>query len=67
MRLLFSRRPERPGDIPLYPGARGPDVPLRLPKKWEERIPAGVRRDQLIAALLAAGRLPVAEIAFDSA
>ena len=67
VRLLFSRRPERPGDIPLFPGARGPDVPLRLPKKWEERIPAGVRRDQLIAALLAAGRLPVAEIAFDSA
>ena len=60
VRLLFVRRgPERAGDIPLYPGAEGPKAALRLPE--------GTQREQIAAALLAAGRLRREEIAIDSA
>lgn len=68
VRLLFVRRgPERAGDIPLYPGAEGPKAALRLPEKWEARLPEGTQREQIAAALLAAGRLRREEIAIDSA
>ena len=68
VRLLFARRePERAGDIPLYPGAEGPKAALRLPEKWEARLPEGTQREQVAAALLAAGRLRREEIAIDSA
>ena len=68
VRLLFARRePERAGDIPLYPGAEGPKAALRLPEKWEARLPEGTQREQIAAALLAAGRLRREEIAIDSA
>ena len=68
VRLLFARRePERAGDIPLYPGAEGPKAALRLPEKWEVRLPEGTQREQIAAALLAAGRLQREEIAIDSA
>ena len=68
VRLLFvRRRPERAGDIPLYPGAEGPKAALRLPEAWEARMPKGAQREGVIAALLAAGRLQREEIAIDSA
>lgn len=68
VRLLFARRePERAGDIPLYPGAEGPKAAFRLPEEWEARLPEGTQREQIAAALLAAGRLRREEIAIDSA
>ena len=68
VRLLFARRePERAGDIPLYPGAKGPKAALRLPEAWEARMPKGAQREGVIAALLAAGRLQREEIAIYSA
>ena len=48
-------------------GAEGPKAALRLPEKWEARLPEGTQREQVAAALLAAGRLRREEIAIDSA
>ena len=68
VRILFAQRePSRPGDIPLYPGAAAPEAALRLPEGWEKRLPEGVCRSQAAAALWAAGRLPLEQIALADA
>lgn len=49
--------------LPLYNGAEPPSVlQMQLPPLLEEKLPAGCRRDQLFAAMTAAGILRPAQI-----